>query len=141
MAIQRKDAGLQFHPHAGTVLICDFRGNIKPEIVKKRPVIVVTPRLPYRSHLCAVVPTSTTPPDHPQPYHVRLSKNYHPNEQDDWPVWAKCDLLANVSLARLDRFKVGLRKYHAPRISHEDLRAVRIGLLHALGFPALTNHL
>ncbi len=141
MAIQRKDAGLGFHPHAGTVLFCDFRGNVMPEIVKRRPVIVVTPRLPYRSGLCTVVPTSTTPPDHPQPYHVRLSKNYHPGEPDDLAVWAKCDLLTNVSLARLDRFRVGVRKYYAPQISAEDLRAVRIGMLHALGFPKLTDRL
>ncbi len=132
---------LAFHPHAGTLLICDFRGSIEPEIIKRRPVIVVTPRLPYRSHLCTVVPTSTTAPDHPQPYHVSLSKNYHPNEDDGLPVWAKCDLVISVSMKRLDRFKVGIRKYYAPKIIDEDLRAVRVGMLHALGFPSLTQHL
>lgn len=133
--------GLQFHPHAGTLLMCDFRGNVAPEIVKRRPVIVVTPRLPYRSGLCTVVPTSTAAPHHPQPYHVLLSRNYHPNELDDVPVWAKCDLVANVSMARLDRFKVGRRRFFTPKISDADLRAVRIGLLYALGFPALTKYL
>lgn len=137
MPSQIKDGGLSFHPHAGTMVYCDFRGNEQPEIIKKRPVIIVTPRLPHRNNLCTVVPTSTTPPDHPQPYHVRLSKNYHPNEPDDVPVWAKCDLLTNISMARLDRFRVGHRKYHAPRISSEDLQAVRVGILHALGFQAL----
>lgn len=141
MPLQTKDAGLQFHPHAGTLLMCDFRGHIEPEIVKRRPVIVVTPRLPYRSHLCMVVPTSTTPPDHPQPYHVRLSRNYHPNETGDLPVWAKCDLVQSVSMRRLDRFKVGPRRYLSPKISAADLTAVRRGLLHALGFPALTKSL
>ncbi len=118
--------------------MCDFRGNIQPEIVKKRPVIVITPRLPHRDRLCMVVPTSTTAPDHPQPYHVRLLKNYHPNEPDDLPVWAKCDLITNVSTARLDRFKVGYRKYVTPKISAADLAAVRQGVLAALGFPTLT---
>lgn len=139
MPPQIKDAGLQFHPHAGTLVMCDFRGNIAPEIIKRRPVIVVTPRLPYRSHLCMIVPTSTTPADHPQPYHVRLSRNYHPKEEDDLAVWAKCDLVQSVSMRRLDRFKVGHRKYYCPKISAEDLKAVRAGLLHALGFPALTD--
>ena len=121
--------------------MCDFRGYISPEIIKKRPVIVVTPRLPYRSHLCTVVPISRTPPDHPQPYHVRLSKNPHPNQSEDDPVWAKCDLIANVSLVRLDRFRVGPRKYYSPRIDADDLRAVRKGILNALGFPGLTRRL
>lgn len=88
--------------------------------------------------LCMVVPTSTTAPDHPQLFHVRLSRNYHPNEPDDLAVWAKCDLITNVSCARLDRFKVGFRQYHAPRITADDLRAVRAGVVAALGFPGLT---
>lgn len=140
MPPQVKDSGIQFHPHAGTVLVCNFHGNVAPEIVKRRPVIVVTPRLAYRPNLCMVVPLSTTPADHPQPFHVRLSKNYHPLEDDDYPVWAKCDLICNVSFRRLDRFKVGHRKYFAPKISAEDLQAVRAGILSALGFPALTEH-
>ena len=141
MPPQTKDFGLPFHPHAGTLVICDFRGSIEPEIVKRRPVIVVTPRLPHRSHLCMIVPLSTTPPDHPQPYHVRLSKNYHPNEDADLPVWAKCDLVQSVSMRRLDRFKIGPRRYLSPKIDAEDLAAVRRGLLHALGFPTLTAYL
>jgi len=82
-----------------------------------------------------VVPTSTTEPKHLQPYHVRLSRNYHPNEPDDLPVWAKCDLITNVSLVRLDRFRLPRRRYEAPRLTEEDLRAVRAGVLAALDFP------
>jgi len=88
-----------------------------------------------------IVPTSLTAPDHPQLYHVRLSKNYHPHEDDDLPVWAKCDLVQSVSMKRLDRFKVAPRRFHTPRLSAEDLRAVRQGVLCALGFPTLTKHL
>ena len=121
MPSQRKDAGIQFHPHAGTLLICDFRGNVPPEIGKRRPVLVVTPRLAHRSELCMVVPISTQAPIQPQPFQVRLSRNYHPNEADDLPVWAKCDLVVSVSLRRLDRFKVGQRKYHTPKVSADDL--------------------
>src|SRR5262245_33618943 len=105
---------LTFHPHTGTYLICDFHGCIEPEINKKRPVIII-PRVPARPNLCMVVPTSTTEPDRLQPFHVRLSRNYHPGQPDDIAVWAKCDLITNVSCARLDRFKVGFRQYYAPR--------------------------
>jgi mRNA interferase MazF len=137
MPPQVKDSGLAFHPHAGTYLMCDFHGCIEPEINKRRPVIVVT-RVQFRSGLCMVVPTSTTEPKHLQPYHVRLSRNYHPNESDDLPVWAKCDLITNVSLARLDRFRLPGRRYETPRITDDDLRAVRAGVVAALGFPGLT---
>jgi uncharacterized protein YifN (PemK superfamily) len=139
MTPQIKDAGLAFHPRAGTLLICDFHGMIEPEINKKRPVIVVTPRLPYRDKLAMIVPTSTTAPLHPQPFQVRLSRNYHPNEDGNIAVWAKCDLVCSVSLARLDRFKIAPRQYAAPAISREDLAAVRKGIAAALGFVHLTE--
>lgn len=139
MAAQIKDSGLAFHPRAGTLLVCDFRGSVEPEIDKRRPVIVVTPRLAYRDRLAMIVPTSTTEPNHPQAFHVRLSKNYHPNEPDDLPVWAKCDLVCSVSFVRLDRFKVDRRKFEAPTISDDDLERVRRGILAALGFVNLTE--
>lgn len=82
---QIKDTGINFHPRAGTLLMCDFRGMVEPEINKRRPVVVVTPRLKYRDRLAMIVPTSTTEPQHLQPFQVRLSKNYHPNEADDLP--------------------------------------------------------
>lgn len=135
---QVKDGGLTIHPHAGTLLICDFHGSIDPEINKRRPVIVVAPRLAHREGLCMVVPTSTTAPNYPQPFHVRLSKNYHPGELETVPIWAKCDLISSVSMRRLDRFRVGHRNFVAPKISEADLDAVRRGIFAALGYPSLT---
>ena len=36
---------IQEHPHIGTVLFCDFgHGFIEPEMVKRLPVIVISPR-------------------------------------------------------------------------------------------------
>jgi uncharacterized protein YifN (PemK superfamily) len=67
-----------------------------------------------------------------------LSRNYHPNEPEDLPIWAECDLICSVSLRRLDRFKTGFRTYVAPTIGPDDLAAVRKGILAALGFPNLT---
>jgi mRNA interferase MazF len=134
-----KDGGLKFHPRAGTLLMCDFRGMIIPEITKKRPVIVVSPRLAYRNKLAMIVPLSTTPPDHQQPFQVRLSRNYHPNEAEELPVWAKCDLVCSVSFTRLDRFSIANRTFIAPEVSDLDLQAVRQGILNALGFVNLTE--
>ncbi len=115
----------------------DFKGFIPPEINKVRPSIIISPRLPGRSGLVAVVPISLTPPHRLYPFHVQLSRNYHPQEEDDLACWAKCDLLMNISVARLNGFKTGRRKWVHPQATGEDLAAVRHGVIHALGLGSL----
>jgi mRNA interferase MazF len=124
---------LLFHPRAGQVFVCDFTGFKEPEMVKPRPVIIVSPRLPYRSEIAAIVPISLTPPRHNLPFCYRLSKNYHPDEPDDLPCWAKADLLLNIGTYRLSAFKVGRRKYAYPTLTPEDLGNVRRAVLCGLG--------
>lgn len=121
----------------GQVLVCNFTDLQPPEICKIRPVIVVSPRLPHRSELVAVVPVSTTVPKHNLPYVYKLSRNYHPQEEDSLDCWAKCDLVMNISLKRLNGFKVGRRKYEFPKLSKEDLDAVRAAVMCGLGFDLL----
>jgi mRNA interferase MazF len=130
---------IQFYPRAGQILICDFADFKEPEMCKIRPVIVVSPRLPYRSEIVTVVPISTSAPTHALPFVVRLSRNYHPNESDDLPCWAKCDMVMNIGRWRLDGFKVGRRKWETPQASGADLDAVRHGVLHGLGMGTLLN--
>lgn len=128
---------LQYFPRAGQVLVCDFKGFKPPEMVKCRPVIIISPKLPFRSQIATVVPISTTEPIKEVPFVVRLSKNYHPNEKDEKPCWAKCDMVMNISTSRLDGFKVGRRKFASPHCNEEDFNAVRIGVIHALGINDL----
>jgi len=92
---------LGFFPRAGQVFVCDFGSFEAPEMTKKRPVIVISPRLPYRSEIVTIVPISTTAPKHDLPFVVRLSQNYHPTEPRDMPTWAKCDMVTNLALHRL----------------------------------------
>ncbi len=106
-------------------------------MTKKRPVIIVSPRLPHRSKVAAIVPISTTAPKHDLPFVVRLSKNYHPSEDEKDPCWAKCDMLLNISTERLQSFKVGRRKYHTPTLNDEDFKAVQQGVIHGLGLMHL----
>jgi uncharacterized protein YifN (PemK superfamily) len=110
----------------------DFSDLTEPEMTKFRPVIVVSPRLPYRSEVVTIVPISLTAPRHELPFCYKLSRNYHPNEADDLPCWAKADMVTNVALRRLNGFKIGRRKWHYPQLSAADLvgvrRAVRCGL-------------
>ena len=105
-------------------------------MVKARPIIVISPKLPYRSDIVTIVPISTTAPKHDLPFVVRLSKNYHPEETDDLPCWAKCDMVLNIALRRLDGFRIGRRKWANPQATGEDLQAVRAGVIHGLGNPA-----
>lgn len=126
-----------YFPRAGQILMTDFSGFSPPEINKLRPCIIVSPKLPNRGALAAVVPVSLTEPRKLLPYHVRLSKNYNPGEADDVACWAKCDLLMNISIGRMNGFKVGRRKWEHPQILAEDLKAVRRGILHALGMADL----
>ena len=128
---------LLFHPRAGQVFMCDFSGFKEPEMVKPRPVIVVSPRLPYRSEIAAIVPISLTAPRHDLPFCWRLSKNYHPDESDDLPCWAKADMLLNIGTYRLSGFKIGRRKYAYPTLTPDDLVAVRRAVLCGLGLDRL----
>jgi len=128
---------LNFFPRAGQIYVCHFAGFKKPEMIKPRPVIVISPRLPYRSEIVAVVPISLTAPKHNLPFCYRLSKNYHPGEKDDLPSWAKADMLMNLGLYRLKAFKVGRRKYHYPTLTPEDLLGVRHAVLCGLGLDKL----
>lgn len=116
---------LPFYPRMGHVLVCDFKGFQEPEMCKVRPVIVVSPRIPYRDEIVAVVPISLTEPRNKRASIYRLSKNYHPSEPDDLPCWAICDMVLNIGRARLEGFKVGRRKWEFPQLTGDDLLAVR----------------
>jgi uncharacterized protein YifN (PemK superfamily) len=124
---------ITFHPRAGQVLMGDFSDLREPEMTKVRPIIVASPRLPYRSEIVAIVPISLTAPRHDLPFCFRLSKNYRPDEPDDLVCWAKADMLMNVAIRRLNGFKVGRRKWEFPQLSPEDLAGVRHAILCGLG--------
>jgi uncharacterized protein YifN (PemK superfamily) len=126
-----------FYPRMGHVLMGDFSDLKEPEMTKVRPVIVVSPRLPFRSEIVAVVPISLTEPRHKLPYCFRLSKNYHPKEDAGLPCWAKADMIMNIALRRLDGFKVGRRQWHYPEISAEDLAGVRHAVLCGLSLDRI----
>jgi uncharacterized protein YifN (PemK superfamily) len=61
-------------------------------------------------------------------------------------MWVKADMVATVCFARLDLFQTdrdqeGKRKYLHPKINMDQIRDIRIAVLHALGLGSLTNHL
>jgi mRNA interferase MazF len=132
---------LPFFPRMGQTLMADFSDLQKPEMTKIRPIIIVSPRLPYRSDIVAVVPVSLTEPRHNLPFCYKLSKNYHPLEPDELPCWAKADMIMNVATRRLNGFKVGRRKWKFPSLSEHDLYGVRQAVLYGLGLDRLQKPL
>ena len=129
-----------------TLVLCDYSmgGFREPEIVKRRPAIVVSPRLPHRDGLCTVVPLSSTPGAYSVDYIVSLTLDPPlPAPFDFAECFAKCDMIATVSFDRLDLFRSGRgpdgkRKYLTRQISLEDFDRIRNGILHGLGFRHLT---
>lgn len=139
---------IAFSPNPGDVLICDYRtGFRKPEMVKLRPVVVISPRLRQRDGLCTVVPLSTTAPWRPVDYQCPVTLPFvppHPFTATE--VWAKADMLATVGFGRLDQFRTprprkGQRTYLKMRISTDDLERIRACVRVALGLdpPDLTG--
>ncbi|MGZ9034665.1 MAG: type II toxin-antitoxin system PemK/MazF family toxin [Rhodospirillales bacterium] len=131
---------IDFHPHPGQVLICDYNtGFIIPEMVKRRPVVVISPRLRRRNNLCTVVPLSTTPPDPVERYHLEVS--LHPPLPVPWQsevMWVKADMVATVAFKRLELIRgpkefQGKRKYVTVRLDDEHLRRTRTCVLRAIG--------
>ena len=133
---------IQYPVAPRTILLCDYAaGGFKPpEMVKRRPAVVLSPRLPHRDGLCAVVPLSTTAPERSVAYVVRLNlATPLPAPFDAVTCWAKCDLVATVGFFRLDLFHTsrgpeGKRRYLHPKLDEEQFAAVRSGVLAGLGF-------
>ena len=130
---------LPFRPEPGTVLMCNFDTGFKPpEMVKVRPVVVVSPRRRHGAALCTVIPLSTTPPAPVEPHHHCLDPASLPGQLARKQTWAKCDMLYTVSLERLDRVRVGRsgdgrRRYVVQSITGADWKAIRKCITIGLG--------
>lgn len=132
---------LKFHPNQGTVVLCDYRtGFVVPEMVKMRPVVILSPRFRRRQNLCTVVPLSSQEPDPIEPYHhaVRLSRKL-PKPWGAPYYWAKSDMVATVAFSRLHLIgdgrdpETGKRKYITDTVSDEDFQRIQECVRRALG--------
>ena len=138
---------IHFHPQPGAILICDFDGMRDPEMIKRRPVVVIAPRLRNRGNLATVVPLSTTRPRDNYPYHHRLLLDPPlPHPYGETEAWAKADMVYTVGFYRLSvpslgRDASGTRVYDQRFVSDKDLRSIRACVLHGLGLSELTEYL
>jgi uncharacterized protein YifN (PemK superfamily) len=99
---------LLYQPRPGCVVMCDFAGNIMPEMVKVPPIVVIA-RNRNNRNLVTIVPLSTAAPTALEDHHHGLAANPLPGKAAVRRR-AKCDMVATVSLARLDRVKAPRRQ-------------------------------
>lgn len=135
---------LRYYPKVGEILVCHFPPDAPPpEMRKSRPVVVVGPRLRRRGGLATVVPLSTTAPEPPETYHCSIELAVAlPAPFDALTMWAKCDMIAVVSLDRLDRFKLprkaygGARQWVSGAVTDTDIARIRAAVLAGLGIKS-----
>ena len=132
--------GIQFQPQTGHILMCHFGlGFKKPEIVKTRPVLVISPHQRVWTGLVVVLPISSKEPNPMRPYHFQLPDGTIPGNKYEHS-WIKGDLIMAVGSHRLDRIKLGFRKYATISVPDNVLREARRCALHAIGTDSLTVH-
>jgi mRNA interferase MazF len=115
-----------------TILLCDYNmgGFRAPEMVKRRPVVVLVGRLPRRDYLHTVVPLSGS----------ESGANHHCRIELDEPLpgkfaqtvwWVKADMVSTVCFERLDLFRTerdheGKRKYlNQLKVSDENFELIK----------------
>jgi|ERR1035437_6036159 uncharacterized protein YifN (PemK superfamily) len=121
-----------FNPSRGQILMCDFRGFIRPEMQKIRHCIVVSPE--RRSGTCIVVSLSTSAPTTEEAHHYKISRNVYQCLECGVDVWAKADMLTHAAFARLDRPKEHGR-FASRHLNSADLQGVINAVLAAIGQP------
>ena len=124
---------IKYAPQNGSILVCDYDG-ILPEMVKRRPVVVVSS---VSEGLCIVVPLSTSPPVHIQPWNLKVVLSEPlPPPYIQMTCWAKCDMVQSVSFERLFLLREGKdngkRKYISRSVGEENLAAIRSGIWRAV---------
>ena len=116
-------------------------------MIKRRAVIVISPKISVRAGLCTVVALSTSEPMPKMPYHCQITLDPPlPEPWGDTARWVKGDMVCAVGFHRLDFPRLGKRvggkqQYRYDPISAEDLRMIRHCVLCALGLSGLTKHL
>ena len=113
-------------PAPGTLWMCDFNTGFRPpEMVKYRPVVVISPQPGRMTGLCTIVPLSTTRPIPMEPVHHRMDPASLPGRLAQNETWAKCDMLYTVSLARLSRATRRGQAAATFRVLDTDMDAIR----------------
>jgi len=140
---------ITYHPRPGTILMCDFSPSFKePEMVKKRPVVVISKDIKTRDGLVTVVPLSTQRPKRQLDYHYLIPKKSLPmlGTFQSAENWVKGDMIYTVGFHRLDQVIIGKndkakRVYFTQRLGGQQMDSIYKCVLHGLGFGKLGQYL
>ncbi|MEM7047010.1 MAG: type II toxin-antitoxin system PemK/MazF family toxin [Pseudomonadota bacterium] len=139
---------VSIHPPQGSIVIVDYRqGFKKPEMVKRRLAIVLSPKIEERADLCAVVPLSTTEPKKIMPYRMKINIPFKiPESWGKLERWVKGDMINTVGFHRIDLLRLGRditgkRQYQYRTLPATTFKNVRQCVLHGIGMPFLTKRL
>ncbi len=133
---------LPYLPEPGELLICAF-DDVAPgaEMIKRRPVVVVSVKSSHHRRLCTVVPISTTAPNPVRAWHHPLSGLSITGWNPSAAMWAKCDMLATVAFERLNapylKSRHGGRRFAKQQLPATDLRAIQDRIAHYLNLPKI----
>lgn len=137
---------IEYHPKRGAIVVANFdQGFRKPEMVKRRLCVVVSPKFRHRSGLCTVVPLSRSAPDPVMPYHYAFEVPFEmPPEWGNAERWAKCDMICAVGFHRLEWLRLGKDRTGRRRLQRAPLPAAHLrgivdGVLAGLGVRSLTG--
>ncbi|WP_420006682.1 type II toxin-antitoxin system PemK/MazF family toxin [Arenibacterium sp. LLYu02] len=137
---------IQYHPKRGTILVADFdQGFKRPEMVKKRLCVVVSPPIEHRVGLCTVVPLSKSEPHPKTDYHYEFEIQFQlPTFWGNDKRWAKCDMVCAVGFHRLDLLRLGKdrnggRIYQLNTLSSIHMSHISNGILASIGVAPLTT--
>ena len=100
-------------------------------MVKKRHVVVVSPRYRRQTGLCLVVPFSSVVPFEIEDHHYQIPEGKYPFFDASKQTWAKADMLTTVCFDRLDRLLL-YGRWAAPSLDQSDLCGIQRAVLHAL---------
>ena len=94
---------LRTHPQPGTILRVDLSEGFRaPEMVKRRPAIVLSHKIPGRYLLCTIVPLSTAAPNPILPHHMQITLDPPlPDPYSNPTMWVKGDIVLTVGFHRL----------------------------------------
>lgn len=130
---------LSNHPLPGTILRVDLsQGFTPPEMVKRRPAIVLSPPIRGRQRLCTIVPLSTTAPTRVEAHHLKLTLDPPlPPPYDSAEMWVKGDIVLTVAFHRLRLLfaghEQGQRVYDIRVLDPETLNKVKQCVRSGLG--------
>lgn len=119
------------HPQPGTIVRVDLSEGFRPpEMVKRRPCVVLSPPIQGRKQLCSIVPLSTSAPNLVLDHHMEIGFNPRlPAPYDSPSMWVKGDMVITVAFHRLrllfSRWDGGQRVYDVRVLDVATMDAVR----------------